>query len=40
MQALVHYDVKALKEMIAEQTVSEVERLKLRMEELQKENDY
>ena len=37
MQALVHYDLEALNEMIAEQTVSEVERLKLRNEELQKE---
>jgi len=39
MQALVHYDVEALKEMLVEQTVSEVEGLRLRMEEMQKEID-
>ena len=39
MQALVHYDLEALNETIAEQTVSENERLKLRMEEMQKEID-
>ena len=39
MQALVHFDVEALKEQLAEETVSEVERLRLKMEKLQKEND-
>ena len=39
MQALVHFDVEALKEQLAEETVSEVERLRAENKKLQKEND-